>query len=97
MCVVCVLCVCVVCVCISPSFSTVDYEKVIAHCIQQHKFEDALKTLTEKASEALQAPEGVRSQGEGWNINVTRVTMFCRSVQEGSTGSPYCSTSSLQC
>ncbi|KAL5480111.1 hypothetical protein EMCRGX_G023733 [Ephydatia muelleri] len=39
-----------------------DYEKVIAHYIQQHRFEEALKSLTEKASEALQAPEGERAR-----------------------------------
>ena len=38
---------------LSSSPST-DYEKVITHYIQLYRYNDALKVLTEKASEALQ-------------------------------------------
>jgi len=42
-----------------------DFEKVITHCIQQYRYDEALKVLTEKALEALQAPEQVNmGQGE---------------------------------
>ena len=60
------------CVCVHPCPPppSSDYEKVIAHYIQQHRFEEALKNLTEKASEALQAPEGVCYEWRGWSIMV---------------------------
>ena len=45
-----------------------DYEKVITHYIQLYRYNDALKVLTEKASEALQqhGSEAVGREGRRW-------------------------------
>ena len=52
----------------SPSLHppSTDYEKVITHYIQLYRYNDALKVLTEKASEALQqhGSEAVGREGQ---------------------------------